>query len=339
MLLELLALGRSGVLGGTMNVACPRVPSSGWTDATTMCTLATAVGGPGLGPVEHPLVGRLVVARPGADRADVGAARAPRNRTRRGGDRRSAEHLRQPLAELLGGAAGGQRRRPARSPGSTARCRRHPRTAPRRPSAARCRTARRTSRRTTPGCTGRPWPLPGSVAGRLLPLVPFGGRRAHHVGRELVHPVAHAALRRTGPGRTSWVKLRIHVVPRHRPRGRAWDCGRLPRSSSERLYTQTAAAGLRPASHVAGPDGPLSVRLRDEVDEFLDPPDQFRLQVGPVADRAADALPGLGDVRLGAMRPSQGLADAVLPFDAAGHRRPRAGSPTRAGLTACQIST
>ena len=42
-----------------------------------------AVGGPGLGAVEDPLVGGLVVAGAGADRADVGAgARARRRRTR-----------------------------------------------------------------------------------------------------------------------------------------------------------------------------------------------------------------------------------------------------------------
>ena len=31
---------KPGVFGGMMNVACPRVPSSGYTDATTMCTSA-----------------------------------------------------------------------------------------------------------------------------------------------------------------------------------------------------------------------------------------------------------------------------------------------------------
>ena len=72
-----------------------------------------AVGRPGLGAVEHPFVGGLVVAGAGEDRADVGAGvRVPTNRTTPslrivGG----AEHLRQPLARLFGRAVGGQRRR------------------------------------------------------------------------------------------------------------------------------------------------------------------------------------------------------------------------------------
>ena len=40
MLAELLALGQAGVPGGTMKLACPRLPSAGSTEATTTCTSA-----------------------------------------------------------------------------------------------------------------------------------------------------------------------------------------------------------------------------------------------------------------------------------------------------------
>src|SRR5258708_5330204 len=65
-----------------------------------------AVGSPGLGPVQHPLVGRLRVDGPGPDRADItagvglgGAERAELDIAR------AAEHLRQPLPDLLRRAA------------------------------------------------------------------------------------------------------------------------------------------------------------------------------------------------------------------------------------------
>ena len=91
-----------------------------------------AVGRPGLGAVDDPLVGGLVVHRASAHRPDVGAG------VRLGGAEgtqpqvtRAAVHLRHPLRDLLVGAAGADRRRPrARCRRSRARSRRHPRRAP-----------------------------------------------------------------------------------------------------------------------------------------------------------------------------------------------------------------
>ena len=68
-----------------------------------------AVGGPGLGAVDDPLVGGLVVDRAGAHGTDVGAGVGLGGAE--GGDLQVAglaEHLRRPLGELLGGAVAGQ---------------------------------------------------------------------------------------------------------------------------------------------------------------------------------------------------------------------------------------
>ena len=71
-----------------------------------------AVGGPRLGAVDHPFVGCLVVAGTGDDgrhvRPSAGFGRTERRELRLVD---GAEHLRQPLAHLLGGSGRGQRRR------------------------------------------------------------------------------------------------------------------------------------------------------------------------------------------------------------------------------------
>src|ERR1700738_4485067 len=63
-------------------------------------------------------------------------------------------------------------------------------------------------------------------------------------------------------------------------------------------------------------------RLRHEVNEFFDAPDQRGFQVIPVTDRRADALPRFGDVGLIGMWPAGSRADAVLPLDVSWHRWP-----------------
>jgi hypothetical protein len=71
-----------------------------------------AVGGPGLGPGQHPLVGLLVVDGPGAHRSDVGTGVGLRGTER--DDLRlldGAEHGRNPLADPLVGAVGPHGRR------------------------------------------------------------------------------------------------------------------------------------------------------------------------------------------------------------------------------------
>src|SRR5690606_1653095 len=62
---------------------------------------------------------------------------------------------------------------------------------------------------------------------------------------------------------------------------------------------------------------------RHEIDEFLDPAEQHGLKVCIVAHGAQDALPGAGDIGLFLVRPAEGLADAVLPFDAPRDDGPR----------------
>src|SRR5215467_9183160 len=73
------------------------------------------------------------------------------------------------------------------------------------------------------------------------------------------------------------------------PRSRAWAC---------------SAAALR----------------RDEVDQFLDPAEELRFEVGEAGHRAQDALPRPGGVR----RPAEGPQHAFLPGLARGNPRPAA---------------
>src|SRR5712691_12816339 len=47
----------------------------------------------------------------------------------------------------------------------------------------------------------------------------------------------------------------------------------------------------------------------DEIDQLLDPAEEFRLEVGVAGHRAQDALPGRGHLR----RPSDGAEHAFLP--------------------------
>src|SRR5882757_11547634 len=62
--------------------------------------------------------------------------------------------------------------------------------------------------------------------------------------------------------------------------------------------------------------------LGDEVDEFLDPADEGRLEVVPVTHLAADPPPRLGDVGLLGVRPAECGTDAVLPIRSARYHRP-----------------
>ena len=61
---------------------------------------------------------------------------------------------------------------------------------------------------------------------------------------------------------------------------------------------------------------------RDEVDELLDAAEQRGLEVAVAAHAAEDVLPGARDVGLVGVRPSERLADAVLPLGAARDHRP-----------------
>ena len=108
MLGELLALAEPGGAGRDDEAGLPAGAQLGVDDGGDDVDVGeAAVGRPGLGAVEHPLVAGLVVARAGAHRADV-AARVGLG----GAERRDlevaglAEHLRHPLADLLVGAVG-----------------------------------------------------------------------------------------------------------------------------------------------------------------------------------------------------------------------------------------
>src|SRR5690242_12019766 len=56
----------------------------------------------------------------------------------------------------------------------------------------------------------------------------------------------------------------------------------------------------------------------DEIDQLLDPAEEFRLEVGVTGHRAKDALPGRGHLR----RPADGAQHAVLPWLTGRHIRP-----------------
>ena len=180
------------VPGGMMNVAWPRDPSSGCTDATTMCTLAMP---PLVAHVLVPLMTHSSVASSYLARVmmadDVRAGARLRRAERR--EQRlvdGAEHLGQPLPQLLGRSGRGQRR--GGEPGAQdrqARCPRHPRTSPRRPSACRVRSARRPAWRRAPGVQADLGRLLDDRPRRLLALVPLRGRRPDDVRSEVVHPV------------------------------------------------------------------------------------------------------------------------------------------------------
>ena len=155
-----------------------------------------AVGRPRLLAVEDPLVLRLVVDRAGAQRGDVGAGvglgdaeRADLRVLRR------AEALRDPLAHLLGRAAGedaGRRERRAHDRHADAG------VAPeqllvddRERQAGRVGVELRQRLEAVEADLGR---LADDRPGRLLLLVPLGGRGADDVGGEAVDPVADVAL-------------------------------------------------------------------------------------------------------------------------------------------------
>ena len=184
--------------GGTTNAAWPREPRSGSTDGRDDVHVRdAAVGGVRLLPVEHPLVGRLVVAGAGAHRGDVGTGlrlgRAERGDLRVGG---VAEALRHPLEELLGRAvAEDGRDREAGAHDGHRRCRRRPRTVPR----ARSAGTGRSGRRMTLARNSKPyrpifaasWMIGHGVASRSSHSA---AGRADDVGGEAVHPVAQVPL-------------------------------------------------------------------------------------------------------------------------------------------------
>lgn len=62
--------------------------------------------------------------------------------------------------------------------------------------------------------------------------------------------------------------------------------------------------------------------MRHEVDEFLDPADQRRLEIVPVAYLRTDMPPRPGDVGLIGVRQAQRLARAVFPVHLPRHVRP-----------------
>ncbi len=146
-----------------------------------------------LGAVQHPLVGCLRVDGPGADRADVAARAGLRGAERAELDvARAAEHLRQPLADLLGGALPAHRHGRQAAPGQR--------------EADACVSPEDLLERDRRAEAGRLEPLPAEEVervepdlrclledrpGRLLALVPLLGSGAHDVAGELVHPVAH----------------------------------------------------------------------------------------------------------------------------------------------------
>ena len=155
-----------------------------------------AVGGPGLLAVEHPLVGRLVVARPRAQRrhvrAGVGLGDAERADLRLVD---GAVALRHPLAELLGRAGGedpgdGERRAHDRHP--------DPGVAPeqllvddRQQQAGLVGVELRQRLEAVEADLGR---LLDQRPGRLLALVPLRGGGPDDLLGESVDPVAHVAL-------------------------------------------------------------------------------------------------------------------------------------------------
>lgn len=155
-----------------------------------------AVGGPGLGAVQDPLVLGLVVDRAGAQRRHVRAGVGLRGAE--GGDLdvlRGAEHLRSPGADLLVGAVGQHRDR--RERGADDR-QAEAGVAPeellhghRNADAGGVEVLLGVEVQRVDAQLGG---LLDDRPGGLLALVPLGGGRAHHVGGEAVQPVADGEL-------------------------------------------------------------------------------------------------------------------------------------------------
>ncbi len=154
-----------------------------------------AVGDPGLGAVEHPLVGGLVVDGAGADRAHVAA------RVGLGGAERAqahvvggAEHLRGPLQDLLLGAVGGDGHRGQRGAGQRQR---DAGIAPVQllvdDGDAHPAGLEHLVGEEVEGVQADPGGLLEDRPGGLLPFVPLRGGGADDVAGELVHPVADLA--------------------------------------------------------------------------------------------------------------------------------------------------
>src|SRR5689334_6531235 len=81
----------------------------------------------------------------------------------------------------------------------------------------------------------------------------------------------------------------------------------------------TRGPGLLPPSRGLGPWSVAALR-RDEVDQFLDPAEELRFEIGEAGHRAQDALPCPGGVG----RPAEGAQHAFLPGLARGNPRPAA---------------
>ena len=150
--------------GGTTNAACPREPELGVDGGGDDVHVGDpAVGRVRLLPVEHPLVGGLVVAGAGAHRRRRPSRPPARwSRTRRPWARRRRRSTAAPTPRSARGCRSRRwRRRRARCRRSPCRCRRRPRRAPRWRSGGRGRWGRPSRWRGTRSRRGRSSPPPG----------------------------------------------------------------------------------------------------------------------------------------------------------------------------------
>src|SRR6202030_960632 len=159
-----------GVSGGTMNVAWPRVPNSGYTDATTMWTAAMPPF------VAHVRAGARLG---GAERRDLRISW-------------TAEHLGKELTELLGRSARRERSRSQTRPEDgqrdTSIAPEHLLEHGQQPETAGFSGhLREQLRRVQADFRG----LSDDRPRRLLALIPFGGGGPDHLGGKLVHPVTN----------------------------------------------------------------------------------------------------------------------------------------------------
>ena len=105
--------------GGTTNAAWPREPSSGSTDATTTCTLAMPpLVAHAFWPLRtHSSLASSYIARVRSDETSEPASGSETQKAATFGSSGGAEALRDPLADLLGGALAEDAPRPrARCP-------------------------------------------------------------------------------------------------------------------------------------------------------------------------------------------------------------------------------
>ena len=170
-----------------------------------------------------------------------------------------------------------------------------------------------------------------------------GARWAVEDDRRRTRPVDQPAQRRVraaagGPGRRLRRATPGASAP---PAGRSRP--RPPRPPSRPVHRRARRTDRRTRSLLTTPSrhdgGAVRVpRLRDEVDQLLDAADQRRLEVVPVPHPAADPLPRRGDVGLLAVRPAAGPRTRRVSSPGPSGSMGQAASPSRAGLTACQMS-